>query len=164
MAGMRPRGIEPAVWLVALGLAAWGFTSWLGWRPRPVLLAVLIAGCYASIWAVGEVGLRVTRVDLSAPRRRVSVRHGRDPRFLRLARLIREETDRQLVSRQVHRTLVRIVDDRLLEHHQIDRATEPERATAVLGPTLSGYIDDAPHSSQLQTRQLHDVLTRIESL
>jgi hypothetical protein len=153
-----------AVWFVLAAVVAWGFTTWIGLRPRPALVIAVLLGGFAIGWLVTDVGRRTVRVEWTPPRRRITPRHGLDPRFLRLASLMRDETDRRLVSFRVHQTLVRIVDDRLQSHHGIDRATQPEQAAALLGPDVSQYVDRPPATRDLHPGQLDDLITRIEAL
>ncbi len=153
-----------ALWFVGAAVVASGFTAWVGLRPRPALVIAVLLGGFAIAWLVTDLGRHIVRVEWTPPRRRIEPRHGLDPRFLRLASLMRDETDRRLVSIRVHQSLVRIVDDRLQSHHGIDRATQPEQAVAMLGPELTQYVDGPPGNRDPHPRQLHDLISRIEAL
>jgi hypothetical protein len=152
------------VWVTVTSLAAWGFTTFVGLRPRPLVLAGVVLGTFAVAWVVSDVAGRVSRIDWDPPRRRVTARLGLDPRFLRMSALMRNESDRRLVSFRVHRDLVRVIDDRLVAHHGVDRTAQPDEARHVLGPMLSAYVETQPHARQLHPRYLQDLLTRIEAL
>lgn len=158
------RWVERTVYVALASTAAWGFTTFVGLRPRPLLLAGVVLASFAAAWVLTDIGRLVGRIEWEPPRRRVTARHGLDPRFLRMSALMRDESDRRLVSFGVHRDLVRIIDDRLLAHHGIDRYAETERAQQVLGPALSSYVDAAPSPHQLRPHTLYDLLTRIEAL
>ena len=166
MSERRPwlRWLERGVWVTVTALGAWGFATFVGLRPRPLLLAGVVLGSFAVAWVLSDVGQRVGRVDWDPPRRRVTARLGLDPRFLRMSALMRNESDRRLVSFRVHRDLVRVIDDRLNAHHGVDRTAQPDAARHILGPMLSQYVEAEPHARQLHTRYLQDLLTRIEAL
>jgi len=152
-----------AGWFVLTVVLLVPFIAFVGLRPRPVLVIAVLLGGFAVAWLVADVGGRTVRIEWTPPRRRVMPRHGLDPRFLRLASLMKDETDRRLVSIRVHQSLVRIVDDRLQAHHGIDRSSQPEQATALLGPELSTYVDQPP-DREAHPRRLHDLIDRIEAL
>lgn len=62
-------------------------------------------------------------------------------------------------------SLVDLVDDQLRAVYHIDRAKDPEGASAVLGPDLSSFVED-PHSASRLDRPSHvdRVLTLIEQI
>ncbi|MET0323751.1 MAG: hypothetical protein ABW219_00915, partial [Ilumatobacteraceae bacterium] len=58
-----------------------------------------------------------------------------------------------------------LIDDRLRAEHGIDRAAQPDRADAVLGPTLATFVTSTPSTKQLRDpRFLSSILTHIESV
>jgi hypothetical protein len=154
---------ERVAWVVASSGAAWAFTAWVDLRPRPVVLAGVIAAGFAVSWTFTDLVPIVGRIEWAAPWRRIDARHGLDPRFLQTARLLRDD-DRADVARRVHRDLIRVIDDRLMAGHGIDRRTDPDRADSVLGPDLVEYVAGPPHPRQLSPRHLDIILTRIEAL
>ena len=91
-------------------------------------------------------------------------RWGLDPRFSRLASALRPPHDPQLIANQVHATLIPVVDERLRAHHGIDRAAEPDRAHAVMHPSLAAYVEQPPHARRNLMAYLSDIVTRIEEL
>jgi uncharacterized protein YqfA (UPF0365 family) len=55
--------------------------------------------------------------------------------------------------------------DQLLAGHQVDRATDPDAAAAIIGPELASFIDDPSARRSLPgTRALDRILTQIERL
>ena len=66
-------------------------------------------------------------------------------------------------SAELRGSLVDLVDDRLLAHHRIDRATDPAAAMEVLTPTLRQLVvvDRRP---AVAVRQLDRIITDIEAL
>ena len=65
-------------------------------------------------------------------------------------------------SAELGGTLVDLVDDRLLAHRHIDRATDPAAAMEVLTPTLRHLV--AAQRPAVGLRQLGRIITDIESL
>jgi hypothetical protein len=61
--------------------------------------------------------------------------------------------------------LVDLVDDQLLAAHGIDRRTDPKRAAAVMGATLTAFVDDPALGRRLtKSRDLDRIVTLIEQL
>jgi hypothetical protein len=149
--------------LVGAG-GAWALTAWIGMRPRPLLLVLTVLAAFACAWLLEDVATDRYELDLDAPRRRMTPRWGLDPRFSRLAASLRPPHDAHLVASQVHATLVPIVDERLLAHHGIDRAVEPERAREVMDPKLAAYIERPPEARKNLMAFLSDIVARIEEL
>ncbi len=144
------------------GLVAWGFTAWVGLRPRPLLVVVATVSCSLFAGLVSMLQTRVTPISWSAPRPAVRPRYGLDPRFSRLSQALRENREPDALAAQLHTTLVRVIDDRLASHHGLDRGAQPEQARALLGPELSAYVSTPyPRTSR---RHLNDLLSRIEAL
>ncbi|HEY7044036.1 MAG TPA: hypothetical protein VH419_10245 [Nocardioidaceae bacterium] len=156
--------IKRGLYALGTGLVASGFTAWLGLRPRPVLVVLVTVSCFAVGWLLADLAARVTPVDWVAPRHRSVPRRGLDPRFSRLARKLRDDVGWEIAARDLHTTLVSIVDERLAAHHGIDRRQQPAAAQAVLGEELSGYIEEAPRVRRGQAAYVSKLLTRIEAL
>ena len=108
--------------------------------------------------------IMVMPIDWAAPRRHSIPRHGLDPRFSRLARNLRDDREPGILATQVHATLVRIVDDRLMAHHGIDRVRDPAAAQALLGEDLARYVEEPPTARRGQIEFIHDLISRIEAL
>ena len=144
------------------GLVAWGFTAWVGLRPRSLLVVVATVSCALFVGLLSELHTRVAAISWSAPRRQVRPRYGLDPRFSRLSQSLIENRDPDVLAAQLHATLVRVIDDRLVSHHGIDRTAQPEQAYALLGAELTAYVNTPrPRSSR---KHLHELLSRIEAL
>ena len=79
-----------AGWFVLTVVLLVPFIAFVGLRPRPVLVIAVLLGGFAVAWVVADVGGRTVRIEWTPPRRRVMPRHGLDPRFLRLASLMKD--------------------------------------------------------------------------
>ncbi len=66
-------------------------------------------------------------------------------------------------STSLHTTLVRLMDDRLLGKHGIDRIHDPEGADALLTPRLRRLLE-GPKRQLSQANLLAEILTEIEAL
>jgi hypothetical protein len=161
---MTARWLTRLVFAALAAAVAWAFTAWVGLRPQPVLLVLTVLACFVLSWLMAEVGMRRQQIDLNAPRRRYTPRWGLDARFSRLSASLREPHDRELISHQVHAILLAIVDERLLAHHGVDRATDPERAREVMGETLARYVEQPPAARRNLMNHLSDMVTRIEAI
>jgi hypothetical protein len=61
--------------------------------------------------------------------------------------------------------LVELIDDRLLSHHRVDRQHDPERARAILGADLHGFVNDPGTATSLtDLRLVERLVSRIEQL
>jgi hypothetical protein len=144
--------------------AAWAATAWVGLRPRPLLVVLTVLAAFVCVWVLEDLAADRHDLDLDTPRRRLIPRWGLDARFSRLSASLRPPYDAQIVASQVHATLVAIVDERLLAHHGIDRAADPERARAVMDPSLAAYVERQAEPRRNLIAYLSDMVTRIEAL
>jgi hypothetical protein len=79
-------------------------------------------------------------------------------------RLLAMDRDGYL-ARQLHASLVGLVDDQLLAVHGIDRAQDPDRARGVLGPELTRFVaSEEPPPRLMDVRVLRPIVQRIEQL
>jgi hypothetical protein len=143
------------VWLVlSVSLAAT--------NARPAVL--VLAGIVAAVSAVILVGVdllnTVIRVGWTRPRQVRRSTRGSDPRVSSLRTEL--YVARWFGSAELRGTLVDLVDDRLLAHRHIDRATDPAAAMEVLTPTLRHLV--AAQRPAVAVRQLGRIITDIESL
>jgi hypothetical protein len=144
--------------------AVWALTAWIGLRPRPVLVVLTSLAAFVCLWLAEDLAAHRYDLDLDTPRRRLIPRWGLDARFSRLSAALRPPYDAHLVASQVHATLVAIADERLLAHHGIDRATDPEGARAVMDPNLASYLERPSEPRRNLIAYLSDMVTRIEAL
>ncbi len=144
------------VWLVfSVSLAASNA------RPAVLVLAGIVAVVSAVIVVTVDLSHVVIRVGWTRPPqvRRRSTRGA----IRGSARCALELHDaRWFGSAELRRTLVDLVDDRLLAHRHIDRATDPAAAMEVLTPTLRHLV--AAQRPAVAVRQLGRIITDIESL
>jgi len=133
--------------------------------PRPLLLAAAVLAGGSLLWLVTDIGTatQTSRWQIAATVSQVT--RGSDPRVGILHRSLSDPDDRRGYSRNVHPTLVSVVDERLRTRHGIDRAAEPARAREVLGDDLADFLrQPCPGPAGREPRHLADLLTRIESL
>ncbi len=147
--------VTVCVWLViSVSLAASNS------RPAVLVLAGIVAVVSAVILVMIDLSNAVIRVGWIRPRQvRRSIR-GSDPRVNSLRTELYDA--RWFGSTELRGTLVDLVDDRLLAHRHIDRATDPAAAMEVLTPTLRHLI--AAQRPAVAVRQLGRIITDIESL
>ena len=127
-------------------------------HPAVLLLAGIVAVVSAVILVVVDLSHAVIRVRWTRPRQgRRSIR-GSDPRVSSLRTQLYDA--RWFGSAELRRTLVDLVDDRLLAHRHIDRATDPAAAMELLTPTLRHLVAN----QRPAVRQLDRIITDIESL
>ena len=130
---------------------------------RPAVL--VLAGIVAAVSAVILVGVDLLNTVIQVAWTR-SPQEGRSTRGSdqRVNSLRSELYDaRWFGSAELRGTLVDLVDDRLLAHHHIDRATDPAAAMEALTPTLRHFVA-GPRRPAVAVRQLSRIVTDIESL
>jgi hypothetical protein len=136
-------GMGPDVWLVAAVAATIGVGIWIVVDTADTVPSVVSINAIAPQEPTHRVDRRVTRL-------RSGLAHG--------------QTD-SLSAERLHTSLVAIIDDQLLAGHQVDRATDPDAAAAIIGPELASFIDDPSARRSLPgTRALDRILTQIERL
>jgi len=136
-------GSEPAVLLIA---ALCGLIGVVGW----------------FIADLGEVALDSSDDDSSRSTPDLVVRT--DRRVMRLRSGLAYTRDGESLER-LRSSLIELIDDQLQAVYHIDRADDPEGASAVLGRDLSTFVDD-PHAASRLARpsQVDRVLTLIEQI
>jgi hypothetical protein len=143
------------VWLVfSVSLAASNA------RPAVLVLAGIVAVVSAVIVVMVDLSHAVIRVGWTRPRQVRRSTRGSDPRVSSLHTQLYDA--RWFGSAELRGTLVDLVDDRLLAHRHIDRATDPAAAMEVLTPTLRHLV--ATQRPAVAVRQLGRIITDIESL
>ena len=130
-------------------------------RPAVLLLAGLVAVVSAVIVAMIDFSHTVIHVEWTRPQQLRRSTRGSDPRVSSLRTELYDA--RWFGSAELRGSLVDLVDDRLLAHHRIDRATDPAAAMEVLTPTLRQLVavDRRP---AVAVRQLDRIITDIEAL
>jgi hypothetical protein len=147
--------VTVGVWLVlSVSLAAT--------NARPAVL--VLAGIVAAVSAVILVGVDLLNTVIQVGWTRSSqvgrFNRGSDPRVNSLRSELYD--GRWFGSAELRGTLVDLVDDRLLAHRHIDRASDPAAAMEVLTPTLRHLV--AAQRPSVAVRQLGRIITDIESL
>jgi hypothetical protein len=149
--------VTVCVWLVlCVSLAATNA------RPEVLVLAGIVAVVAAVILVIFDLAKVVVRVEWIPPRRlpRSSLR-GSDPRVGSLRNQLYDA--RRFDSTELRATLVDLVDDRLLAHHHIDRATDSAAAMEALTPALRQLVVGSRWPA-VGARQLGRIVADIESL
>jgi hypothetical protein len=131
-------------------------------RPAVLALAGLVAVVAAVILVMFDLAKEVRRVEWIPPRRppRSSLRAS-DPRVGSLRNQLYDA--RRFGSTELSATLVDLVDDRLLAHHHIDRATDSAAAMEALTPALRQLVAGSRWPT-VGMRQLGRIVADIESL
>ena len=143
------------VWLVlSVSLAASNA------HPAVLVLAGIVAVVSGVIMVMVDLSHAVIRVVWTRPRQVRRSTRGSDPRVSSLRTELHDA--RWFGSAELRGTLVDLVDDRLLAHRHIDRATDPAAAMEVLTPTLRHLV--AGQRPAVAVRQLRRIITDIESL
>jgi len=144
------------VWLVlSISLAATNA------RPAVLVLAGIVAVTSAVALVIFDLSNAVIQVEWPRPERVFRSTRGSDQRVNSLRTQLYD--GRWFGSAELSETLVDLVDDRLLAHRHIDRATDPGAAMEALTPTLRQLVA-AHRRSAVAARQLDRIITDIESL
>ena len=129
-------------------------------RPAVLVLAGIVAVVSAVLLVMFDLSNSVIQVGWTRPRQERRSTRGSDPRVNSLRTQLYDA--RWFGSAELRGTLVDLVDDRLLAHRHIDRATDPAAAMEALTPTLRQLV--AAQRPVVAVRQLGSVITDIESL
>jgi hypothetical protein len=136
-----------------------------GMGPDLLLVSALIATVAIGAWVLADTADAVadTAPSTAAPRSAPPPEGDRRVKQVRTG-LAYGRTD-GLSRERLHASLVDIVDDRLRTAHQIDRATRPDAARALLGADLAAFVEaPEPPDTLSRPRDLDRLLTRIEQL
>lgn len=151
-------GLAVLVWLVAcIGGRA------LGNDPQPGLIALVIAVSAGTAWLFQDASDQAEPTGWRLPDTDPSRVPGQDARLALLQRVISAHLVGRTVTDQLQRHLAAVADQRLMAHHGISRLADPERAGAVMGPELFGFLDVAP-PPRLDLVRINQLLNRIEAL
>ncbi|MGZ4772325.1 MAG: hypothetical protein ACXV3B_06540 [Ilumatobacteraceae bacterium] len=144
------------VWLVlSVSLAATNA------RPEVLVLGGVVAVVSAVILVMLDLAKTVSRIAWTRRRQVYRSTRGSDPRVSSLRTQLYDA--RWFGSAELRGTLIDLVDDRLLAHRNIDRATDPAAAVEALTPTLR-HLVAGPQRPAVAVRQLRRIITDIESL
>lgn len=130
-------------------------------RPAVVVLGGIVAVASAAIVVMFDLADGVIRVEWARRRQVRTSRRGIDPRVSSLRNQLFDA--RWLRSAELRGTLIDLVDDRLLAHRHIDRASDPDAAMEALTPLLRQLVAN-PRRPAVAARQLNRIITDIESL
>ena len=148
--------VTMCVWLVlSVSLAATNA------RPAVLVLGGIVAVVSAAILVVLDLANAIVRVEWIRRRQVHRSTRGGDPRVTSLRNQLYDA--RWFGSTELRGTLVDLVDDRLLAHRHIDRATDPAAAMESLTTTLRDLVA-GPRRAAVAVRPLDRIVTDIESL
>ncbi|MBI5090491.1 MAG: hypothetical protein HZB15_16985 [Actinobacteria bacterium] len=156
----RPRIAAAAIgwFVVSLGMAA------LQMDPSPVLLAGIAAVILGGLCLLLDVSDLAGAASWEGFYRPEPLRKGDDVRVRVLQGQLlhgRSLDD----GHALHALLVDLIDDRLLAERGVDRAADPQRAAALLGPTLVQFVSAPPSPRRLRDAAfLASIVDHIESL
>jgi hypothetical protein len=150
---------------VLLALGVWAVLTTSLWasqsRPAVLVLGGIVAVVTASILVMLDLTHAVVRVEWTRRSRRPRSSRGDDPRVSSLRHQVHGAW--WTGSTAISDTLVDLLDDRLLAHHRIDRASDPAAAMEALTPTLRRLVS-GPRRQTAAVRELRQILTDIEAL
>ena len=151
-----------AVVIVCVWLGLIASLAAINARPAVLVLGSIVAIVAAVILVMSDLAKMVVRVEWIPPRRMPrSSSRGSDPRISSLRNQLYDA--RWFRSTGLRATLVDLVDDRLLAHHHIDRATDPAAAMQALTPALRQLVEGSRWPA-VGVRQLGRIVAEIESL
>jgi len=131
-------------------------------RPSPIPLAGIAFAIGAAISVLVDLADLAEPVSWHAMRDSGGLGRGADPRLRTLHRQLVRAPGRD--SEGLHALLIRLIDDRLLAEHSIDRAADPQRASEMLGPDLTTLVAGKPPRNLTNPEVLATILSRIEAL
>jgi len=130
-------------------------------RPSVIVLFGIVSIAAAVIVVVLGLPEATGAMEWRRPRDARRATQGVDQRVSSLRNEL--YSTRGLGSDDLHGALVELVDDRLLVHRHIDRATDPAAAMEALTPTLRRLVD-GPRRRGTSVRELDRIVTDIEAL
>ncbi|MEZ5215524.1 MAG: hypothetical protein R2705_00190 [Ilumatobacteraceae bacterium] len=147
--------VAVATWVVLVVALALG-----GYRPATLALAGIVGAAVVGVALIGDVWTDVVPIDWERRRRSLDL-HAIDTKANRLRVDVRAAM--MTGSTQLTDQLTELVDDRLLAHHGVDRASDPASADALLTPRLRRLVEGSNRRTVL-LRELSQVVTEIEAL
>jgi hypothetical protein len=133
-------------------------------QPHPLGLATAVVAVLAVVWLCSDAYAVAVPPQWQLYYSRSPARTF-DPRFSRLSQELAEASNRQAAATAVHTSLADVADRILLDTYGVDRARDPDGARAILGEATTAYLAaDPTRQKDVFSRQLLDVLTRLESL
>lgn len=146
-------------------MVVWGAVVVLLWvsssSPAVFVLGGIVAVAAAVILSMFDLGAAAGRVRWTRRSDQPAPTRTRDRRVNELRNQIYGAW--MSGSSQVSDTLVDLLDDRLIAHHHIDRATDPSSANHLLTPSLRRLVA-GPRRQTATVRELRQILTDIEAL
>lgn len=137
-----------------------------GMGPNVLLLTVLGGLIGVTIWTFTDLAATTPATAPIDATVRAAPAPRSERRVTRLRTGLAYAGPNGLVFEQLHESLVDVIDDQLRVAHQIDRASDPDAARAVIGDDLQAFIDDraAATTTLARPRRLDHILTLIEQL
>ena len=158
-AWVRQLGAAFVVWFVVVATALF-----LGMQPRPALLAGLVAAVGAGLLLFLDASDQVAGDRWAVPDTDPARERGEDMRLASLSRMVGSHLVSHQVDDQLHRQLLRLLDQRLVARHGVSLQADPERAADLAGPELAALMQQGPPYPRLKIGQIDVLIARIEEL
>jgi hypothetical protein len=152
-------------WIIGVTIVVDVLMIVTGMGPNVLLVAALGVLVGVGLWFVVDLSDVAVGSDTTATRqvRQPDLRAERRVMQLRSS-LATGRPDRPALV-NLRATLVELIDDQLRAGHDVDLATEPDRARAIMGDDLYGFVVDEDSAAMLASpRGTDQILTLIERL
>lgn len=133
-------------------------------EPDVVLVATIVAAIGVAVWATRPLSADAPRLGLGHQTTEPPAPATPDLRAAALRQAVGRGGSSEHHAQRLRSQLIAIVDDQLLTVHGVDRAADPDRAHALIGPELTRLIHDPTTVDRLSERRLDRLLTEAEAL
>lgn len=148
--------VAVSIWVV-LSLGLWASDS----SPAVLLLGAVVAVAVAAVVVSIDLVTAIAGVEWTGRPTTAPADADEDPVVTALRRQIHAAS--WAGSSQLRDTLLGAIDERLLAHHQIDRAADPTAAAMALTPRLRRFVE-RQRRREVAPGELRQILTDIEAL
>ena len=136
-----------------------------GMGPRLLLVGAGVLVAAAIVVLTLDLGDISTAMDWPSTPQFERRREGTDWRVGTLRMLLINERRTDGANNRLCEALVGLIDDRLLAHHFVDRALDPDAARDVLGEELTAFVAPSGPIRRLdQPREVARIVTLIERI
>ena len=149
-------GLVVTIWVV-LALGLWASDA----SPAVLLLGAVVAVAAAVVAVSIDLATAIGGVEWTSRPTNMPADAADDPVVTSLRRQIHAASWGG--SSQLRDTLLDAIDERLLVHHQIDRAADPGAASTALTPRLRRFVE-RQRRREVAPNELRQILTDIEAL
>ncbi len=136
-----------------------------GMGPRLMLVGAGVLVAAAIVVLTLDLGDVSTAMDWPSTPQFERRREGTDWRVGTLRMLLINERRTDGANNRLYEALVGLIDDRLLAHHFVDRALDPDAARELLGEELAAFVAPSGPIRRLdQPREVARIVTLIERI